>query len=249
MPAWGSTDIETSNASATLLVEWIRIWLASKRGDRNRERSNHVDQTRFLADYLEMTSVFEPAIEWSPTPGCGGDTPAYGVAILSPYSVTDTTTHSLPTENDAEPRLLLTTTITPGVSDTTDAMTFATTHLSLDASSRRRQAAYIQAVFGEASERAVLVGDLNAPPESDPLDTMTESFEDALAWSDAGTKPTFPSPYVERAEEDNRLSVSAPRARLDYVLHSPDVVSVNGWIVESLASDHSMVVSDLRLIE
>lgn len=62
--------------------------------DRNRERSNHVDQTRFLADYLEMTSVFEPAIEWSPTTGSGGETPAYGVATLSPYPFTDTTTHS-----------------------------------------------------------------------------------------------------------------------------------------------------------
>lgn len=128
-------------------------------------------------------------------------------------------------------------------------MTFATTHLSLDASSLRRQAASIQAVFGEAPERAVLVGELNASPESDPLDTMTESFEDALAWSDAGTEPTFPSPYVERAEKDNRLSVSAPRARLDYVLHSRDMVGFDGWIVESLASDHSMVVSDLRLID
>lgn len=215
--------------------------------DRHRKRSNHVDQSEFLAEYLDMTAVFEAAIEWPATAG-GGEPPAYGVALLSAFPVEETIAHSLPSENDDEPRLLLVATIKLGVSDTAGALSFATTHLGLDASSRRRQAASIRAVFGESPERTVLVGDFNATPESDPLDTMTEPFEDALTGSGAHNEPTFPSPSVERFEEENQLSESTPRARLDYVLHSPGVGGVDGWIVDSLASDHSMVVADLRLL-
>lgn len=216
--------------------------------DRNRERTDRVDQIGFLADYLDMDFAYGPAMVES-VPDDGSVRQAYGIGILSDQSLVDVATHTLPHETDAEPRVLLSATAILDAPSGEQArpVSFATTHLGLDATNRERQASEIIEILGQDPDRTILVGDFNALPDSPTIDTVTGAFQDTLASVGAGGVQTFPTPYVERGVDDNYLSVFEPNRRIDYIFQSPDIQAIDGRIVESLASDHSAVVAELRV--
>jgi endonuclease/exonuclease/phosphatase family metal-dependent hydrolase len=79
----------------------------------------------------------------------------------------------------------------------------------------------------------VLVGDLNATPDSPEIGAITEDLADA--WAQAGEGDGF------------TYDAETPHARIDYVLTSSDVVARTAAVVTSDASDHLPVVADLVL--
>jgi endonuclease/exonuclease/phosphatase family metal-dependent hydrolase len=213
-----------------------------------RSRSEFVDQLDVLSETLGMETAFGPAMERSTDRGPDDRPGQYGVALMSEHPIRDATVVSLPSPSDSEPRVLL-----QGTVDLTDgpAIHVSTTHLGLTRSVRSRQAASIaDAVSG--SEPSVLVGDFNDPPGSPPIATVTDQMTDALERAGCGDHPTFPSPYVEPGPVDlggrqTDYEVSVPWDRIDYVFTSSDLGVRDADVVESLASDHSVVVADLTI--
>ena len=81
--------------------------------------------------------------------------------------------------------------------------------------------------------RAVVVGDLNATPDSPPVRTLLElGLADAV--EEAGLASASTAPTVH------------PVVRIDYVLHSPDLEASDVSIGHSTASDHLSVAATIR---
>jgi endonuclease/exonuclease/phosphatase family metal-dependent hydrolase len=88
-------------------------------------------------------------------------------------------------------------------------------------------------VIGTAQEAVVLVGDLNARPGTPEIDAITEDLVDAWAEAGVGHGYTF--------------STENPHARLDYVLHSNEVMTRTAAVLSTDGSDHLPVIADLTL--
>jgi endonuclease/exonuclease/phosphatase family metal-dependent hydrolase len=109
-----------------------------------------------------------------------------------------------------------------------------TTHLQHNSQQERiAQIAAVREVIGTAQEAVVLVGDLNARPGTPEIDAITEDLVDAWAEAGVGNGYTYPA-------ED-------PNARLDYVLHSNDVMACTAAVLCTDGSDHLPVTADLAL--
>src|SRR5579872_1638830 len=102
-----------------------------------------------------------------------------------------------------------------------------TTHWSLDARDWLEAAREVAAHVQKQETSVTLMGDLNALPESTEVGLLREltGLEDAAS---SGGEPTYPS--------------DCPRARIDYVLYSPDLGAPRSWVVDTQASDHRPVV-------
>lgn len=193
--------------------------------DRTR-RSEGVPQADELGDLLGMHSVFGKALDFQ-----GG---GYGQATLSKHPFLDLQNHALPSSPDREPRAVLAAVIQPHPS--LPPITFANTHLdhTRDDSDRRRQVLRLNELFaGADTDPAVLLGDLNATPESDALAPLWESWKDSAG---AFAAPTIP--------------VENPNRRIDYILVRPPArwhTLESRVLDERVASDHLPVVATLEL--
>lgn len=180
--------------------------------DRNLPRTEHVDIAARLAKLLEMQAVFDANYRFD-----GGE---YGNATLTWLPVVRWENLALPGPEGAEPRGSLLLELDLGDS----TLHVLNTHFGLRPEERAEQA---RAVVAQAAglERAVLAGDLNATPESEPMTALLERFRDT-AGSDVG--PTSPS--------------HTPRRRIDYVLATLDMKVVEGRTITggdtAVASDH-----------
>lgn len=203
------------------------------------------DQLAVLGDRLGMETAFGAALERSSRDGDAERRGQYGVAVLSTESIADSSVVSLPFGANDERRVLLKT----GVAlEDGPEIEFCTTHLGLSAAARERQAATILDAIDESSP-AVLVGDFNATPGSSPLELLTGRFDDAFERADRAGTPTFPTPYVEPNDGSGQYSVSVPDRRIDYVLSTPEISVGEVDVIESLASDHSLVFARLSIPE
>jgi endonuclease/exonuclease/phosphatase family metal-dependent hydrolase len=193
------------------------------------ERSDFVDQAMWLADRLDLHVVFGANIDLEPlTPGAPRR--QYGTAILSRYRIREWRNTLLPRPAGGEQRGLLEAVINVrGVS-----VRAYNTHLQHNSQEERlAQVAAIRSIVAEARESVVLVGDLNATPDSPEIGAITEDLADA--WAQAGEGDGF------------TYDAETPHARIDYVLTSSDVVARTAAVVTSDASDHLPVVADLIL--
>jgi endonuclease/exonuclease/phosphatase family metal-dependent hydrolase len=192
-------------------------------------RSNFVDQATWLAERLDLHVVFGANLDLDPlTPGA--DRRQYGTAILSRYRIREWRNTLLPRPASGEQRGLLEAVIkVRGV----PVRTF-NTHLQHDSQIERlAQIAQIRAIVAESPESVVLVGDLNATPETPEIAAITEDLADA--WVEAGEGDGF------------TYDAETPHARIDYVLSSGDIVAKAAAVVTSDSSDHLPVVADLVL--
>ena len=81
---------------------------------------------------------------------------------------------------------------------------------------------------------AVLVGDFNARPGWQQMDElMAAGWVDS--WSEAGTGEGFTS------------NAANPEHRIDWVLHTEDLMAVDAGVIQSRASDHFPVVVDIDI--
>ncbi len=221
--------IRASGAEVIGLQEVDRHWSA---------RSDFEDQARLLADELGMHYFFAPIYSLDP-PGAGRPRREFGLAVLSEYPIIDAENHEIArlSTQTSPPRLAP----APGFPEVVVnvrgvPLHFYATHLDYrsDPGVRRIQVDDMLAIMAEDDGPKVLVGDLNAPPDAPELARLWEPLRDAWEAAPAGDAGyTFPT--------------NGPVKRIDYVLVSPDVEVEETRVLDTLASDHLPVVSELLL--
>lgn len=192
-------------------------------------RSNFIDQPTWLADRLGMAVSYGVNLDLGPAEP-RGDRRQYGTAVLSRFPITSSHNIALPRFGPAEQRGLHVADLDVGGIP----MRFATTHLmNLSATGRRAQAKRIVQLLGDVPTRTLLTGDLNATEQAAEIAILADVFIDSWAAVGDGAGFTFSSEH--------------PRARIDYVLASPDIRLDSAHVVSSEASDHLPLVVDLSV--
>lgn len=192
-------------------------------------RSEYVDQAAWLAQRLGMSYCYSANLDLDPEAG-RTERREYGTAILSAYPIDDCTNTLLPNHPGGEQRGLGQVDVhVRGVE-----LRFYNTHLTHQSAQGRIDQA---AVFNEQAQTAgmpvVLVGDLNAEPDSAEYDVFTEVLADVWPVIGEGPGYTFDS--------------DDPIGRIDYVLTSADVTPLSAEVIDSLASDHMPLVAEVEL--
>ncbi len=201
--------------------------IALQEVDRNTKRTDGVDQAAVLAKMLKMNKVFGGNIDLQ-----GGH---YGNAILATYTIDSSTNHQLPSLSNGEQRGMLEADIAvPGLKQ---SLKILATHLDHrpDAQERIASSEMVSELIQHWGDRpALLVGDLNAVPESKTLRLLERD------WTRANRKvlPTIPS--------------DKPTRQIDYILLRPQ----GSWqVVECrvldgpVASDHRGILAILEWTE
>ena len=192
--------------------------------DFKTNRAKKLDLPIELGLRTGLTPLFGKAMPYS-----DGE---YGEGILSRYSFSSTKNHLLKAGIDKEPRSALEVKV---VIQSGDTIRFIGTHLdhTEEGKDRVNQARQLNKLFTKNDIPTILVGDLNAKPESESMQVFyeewTKSFSENI--------PTWPSDNANR--------------KIDYVLFRP----ANRWrvietkvICDKVASDHCAVLSVLELI-
>ena len=192
-------------------------------------RSNFVDQANWLADRLGMYVVFGANLDFAP-PTAGAPRRQYGTAILSEHRISEWTYTLLPHPEGGEQRGLLEAQIrVRGL-----PVRVYNTHLQHNSQVERlAQIAAIRAILDDVDESVVVLGDLNATPDSPEIANLTDDLVDA--WVTAGVGDGF------------TFDAATPHARIDYVMSSGNVVARTAAVVTTDAADHLPVVVDLAL--
>ena len=187
------------------------------------------DQPAELETLLEMQCVFGANLDRDPLEP-GAPRRQYGTAILSAWPLLASENILLPRASaDNEQRGLLVADV-----DLEGApFRLHNTHLGVSADDRRLQVEAILAQTAEAAGPHALLGDLNAPPAARELRPLLERFRDA--WSVAGEGDGF------------TFAASAPSARIDYVLVSPQLRVSAARVPALQGSDHLPLVAELVL--
>lgn len=187
-------------------------------------RAKKMDLVTELAIRTKLAPLFGRAMPYD-----GGE---YGEGVLSRYSFLSTKVHPLRYEEGYEPRTALAVEV---VINSGDTIQFIGTHLDhvRDERVRRKQAADLVTVFKDTKRPSILAGDLNALPNSNPMQEIYKIWTKA----DLTNQPTYPS--------------SHPVKKIDYVLYKP----ANRWRVleskvidEKIASDHCPLLTVLELL-
>lgn len=147
----------------------------------------------------------------------------YGNAVLAATPARRKQVHRLPGEG--EPRAAL----EVELEMEGRPLTLFCTHLGLSETARLSQAAALAAAVRRARGPAVVVGDFNAAPEAPEVQLLLAA---GLAHATPPVEPTFPS--------------EAPRHRIDCILLSTELTSLECRVISSLASDHFPVAAEVR---
>jgi endonuclease/exonuclease/phosphatase family metal-dependent hydrolase len=154
----------------------------------------------------------------------------YGTAILSKYPIKDFTNTLLPKYPAGEQRGLAVATVKVRGAD----LRFANTHLTHNNNAERlEQAQKVVSLLGTSKTPTLLVGDLNARPDTPEIKTLTTLLSDTWPAVGAGLGYTIPA--------------ENPTARIDYLLHSAKLKPTKASVPVSLASDHLPVVASYIL--
>jgi endonuclease/exonuclease/phosphatase family metal-dependent hydrolase len=152
----------------------------------------------------------------------------YGNAILSNAPIHGWRNILLPRSGNLEQRGLLEALVTVR----RVSVRVFTTHLQHNSQQERiAQIAAIREVIGMAQAPVILVGDFNARPDTPEIAAITENLVDA--WTETGVGDGY------------TYSAQNPHARLDYVLHSHDVMTRTAAVLSTDGSDHLPVTADL----
>jgi endonuclease/exonuclease/phosphatase family metal-dependent hydrolase len=191
--------------------------------DQGTHRTQQIDMPAELAKLTGMTAVFEKNIDHD-----GGK---YGNAVLSRLPIVRHENHKLPSDYKGEQRGVLEVEI--GEKDG-ETLLFLCTHLDYRPDDHERLASIetIEKVMAESDgQPVILVGDLNATPDSKVMETFAKS------WTRSNDKPllTFPA--------------AKPEKQIDYILFRPaaewEVVECR-VLDEAVASDHRGMMAVLR---
>ena len=193
--------------------------------DNKTTRAKGLDLTAELSRRTGMQGIFGKAMDYA-----GG---GYGEAVLCRYPILLTKTNALPHLPNAEPRAALEVHVQL---PSGERVVFVGTHLDhlRDQMSRMMQAGRISELFADCNLPAILAGDLNAVPGSDPINLLDRQWTRVQQ-----TNPQPTSPSVN------------PRRKIDYIMFKPE----NRWRVvssqvidEKVASDHCPFFAVLELL-
>lgn len=191
--------------------------------DFRTRRALHMDLVSELGERTALVPLFGRAMYYD-----GGE---YGEGILSGYTFLSSRNHALPAGEGKEPRAALEVRIQLPCGDT---IAFIGTHLDHTGDvDRINQAGELREILAGLKLPVILAGDLNARPESRPMEILFEVLEP----SSGDMAPSIPS--------------DGPRSKIDYILYGPPErwrVLESRVICDSIASDHCAVLSVLELL-
>ena len=183
--------------------------------DVNTTRANGVDQAKELARLTGMFVAFGEAIPYAEG--------SYGDAVLSRWPILHSENISLPAAANHEKRVavLMEVQVPHG-----PQIRFVGTHLdhTQDPADRIQQAQALNDALLPTAMPTLLVGDLNAQPESHPIALLLEAGWQA---ADASLAPTFPS--------------QNPQRKIDWILQAPGLGTtlIQPKVMDApVASDH-----------
>lgn len=189
--------------------------------DAGRMTSYGIDDALWLARRLGMRHVFGPALE-----------DLSGVALLSRFPIQERRTEHLTSE--LEQTAIVHAQVLLDQSDPTPRLAADVygTWLGLEPDERARQLKDALKVMGDASP-AILGGDFNATPGSPVYESLCASgFTDPFAAIGREGSPT--SPAID------------PKKRIDFIW-TRGLEAKDAQVLDSLASDHRMVVVELAV--
>ncbi|GGJ98831.1 hypothetical protein GCM10007063_21390 [Lentibacillus kapialis] len=199
-------------------------------------RSQFDNQIRTLANKLDMDYYFAPIYNLDPA-ASGDPRRQFGVAILSKYPILHAENRDIArlSTQDAEP------VPKPGpgfleaqIHVDGAEVWYYVTHLDYrsDPTVREMQVEDMLEIMPARSNR-VLVGDMNATPESPELDLLFQQFEDT--WK------------LTRDDPGHTYPANSPNKRIDYVLTAPGMDVQSASVFPSMASDHLPVTTDVSI--
>ncbi|MFC0273278.1 endonuclease/exonuclease/phosphatase family protein [Metabacillus herbersteinensis] len=210
--------IEDSNTDIVGLQEVDNHW---------SDRSDFQDQARMLAERLGMFYTYAANLDRDPLTE-GDHRRQYGTAILSKYPIIKSENHSLSKIGNTEQRGLLEATINVRGNH----LHLYNTHLALTSAERELQVNETIEIASESKGPKVIMGDLNALPTSNELKPMMSNYLDVFA---------------EATPEANTYPAANPTKRIDYILTSDDIETVNTEVIPTLASDHLPITAEIVL--
>ncbi|CAH0345346.1 endonuclease/exonuclease/phosphatase family protein [Bacillus sp. CECT 9360] len=209
--------IEESDAKIIGLQEVDNHW---------SERSDFQDQAKWLAERLGMFYVYGANLDREPLKE-GEPRRQYGTAILSKYPILHSENHPLTKIGNTEQRGLLEATINVKGNH----LHFYNTHLALTSAEREIQIREINDIAGQAKGPKIIMGDLNATPESKEMQLINTNYKDVFAET--------PEAYTYPAKN--------PTKRIDYIFTSDDIEANDVEVIKTLASDHLPLTAEIEL--
>jgi len=211
-------SLAKASLDVVALQEVDRMWSA---------RSAFVDQAAYLADHLGMHLAFGPCL----VRAFGADRyREYGTAVLSRHPILTAQNTLLPRPRGGEQRAVLEADIAVG------GVTVRCLATHLQHRSRTERLAQVETINATIVGRdvlTVLLGDLNARPDSPEIAAITRHLVDAWRLGGGTGGYTFSS--------------RSPHMRIDYVLVSPAVTVDDARVVRTEASDHLLLCVDLSV--
>jgi len=204
-------EIEASGADVIGLQEVSRGWVIN----------GSVDMMQWLSQRLNMPYVFGPTegLQW-------------GNAILSRYPIVSVETAPIPPDSLRFRRGYIQAEIDAGRGNVQIINTHLH-HIEEDSQIRQQQVPVLLEAWGDAPN-TILVGDLNATPDSPEMQMLARAGLVDIAAA-IGTPPTFTYYSAD------------PDGQIDYIWISPDLVPSDFEISQTTASDHLPLVSTITL--
>lgn len=209
--------IEESNTDIVGLQEVDNHW---------SDRSDFQDQAKWLAERLGMFYTYAANLDREPL-NEGDQRRQYGTAILSKYPIIYSENHFLSKIGNTEQRGLLEATINVKGNN----LHFYNTHLALTSAEREMQINEIIEITSGSKGPKLILGDLNAAPESNEMKPMYSNYLDVFTDQDYAN--TYPADH--------------PAKRIDYIFTSKDVETINTEVIHTLASDHLPIFAEIVL--
>jgi endonuclease/exonuclease/phosphatase family metal-dependent hydrolase len=220
----GDFDLD---AIAKVIIDTDPDFVALQEVDFKTNRANKYDLATELGWRVKMAPLFARAMYYD-----GGE---YGEGILSKHSFIQSRNVALPYSPGNEPRTAIEviTVLSSG-----DTIAFVGTHLDhlKDEKDRVAQVKHVNKVFSQNSYPTILAGDLNAQPNSTPINILEKIW--ASSYDKIHPKPTFPS--------------DSPRVKIDYIMFYPKKkwqVLETRVIQDSIASDHCGYLAIIELLD
>jgi endonuclease/exonuclease/phosphatase family metal-dependent hydrolase len=197
--------------------------VAMQEVDNKAKRSKNLDLCSEIGIRTKLNPLFVKSINFG-----GGE---YGNGILSKYSFSSFNRYDLPNAKGSEPRSL-------GVLkvklETGELIAFLATHFDhKNAELSLKQSIFVNMVLSELNCPAILVGDLNAKPDSKTIKELTKQ------WTQTHDDNNFTYPSEK------------PNIKIDYIMYYPK----SRWKVlqtevneSKLASDHRAIFSKIKLL-
>ncbi|MFD1032746.1 endonuclease/exonuclease/phosphatase family protein [Metaplanococcus flavidus] len=195
------------------------------------ERSDFVDQIKWLANRLNMHAAFGPNVTANAT-GERNQEQAYGNAILSRHPIQSYRNHQLKkleSEKESEQRGLLEAIIEiEGI-----PIAFFTTHLSLKEKQLAHNVEELLEIIRQEEMPAILTGDFNANPDNPHMLRIADELNNVF-----GTTALHPITYKKQGDHGKRI---------DFIFSSEHWRVLSADKIETEASDHRPIFALLQL--